>query len=74
MKDKRLVEVGLKIRNLRKEQGVSQEKLAELSNTDRSYMGRIERGEKNITILKLYELCDALGMAVHEFFTDINIK
>ena len=51
---------GKKIRARRKERGLSQDKLAEKSKIDRSYIGRIDRGEVNITIDKLYTLADAL--------------
>ncbi len=39
---------------------MSQEQLAFLCNMDRSYLGRIERGEVNPTLEKIYELADAL--------------
>ena len=42
--------IGLKIRQKRQENGINQEKLALLAEIDRSYMGRIERGEVNITL------------------------
>ena len=54
------VSFGLKIREQRKLKKISQEKLALLCNIDRSYMGRIERGEVNLTIEKIYELAKAL--------------
>lgn len=52
--------VGQNIRNQRNKLKINQEKLALLANIDRSYMGRIERGEVNITIEKLYGLCVVL--------------
>ena len=52
---------GGKIRAMRKKKGLSQDKLAELSRIDRSYIGRIDRGEVNITLDKLYTLANALG-------------
>lgn len=52
--------VGRNIRNQRNKLKINQEKLALLANIDRSYMGRIERGEVNITIEKLYGLCVVL--------------
>ena len=45
---------GQLVRKHRKEQNISQEKLALLCNLDRSYMGRIERGEVNVTLERLY--------------------
>lgn len=54
--------VGQLIRNARLKKEISQEKLALICDIDRSYLGRIERGEVNITIEKLYELATALDM------------
>ncbi|MCU4450626.1 helix-turn-helix domain-containing protein [Acinetobacter lwoffii] len=53
---------GQLVRKHRKEKNISQEKLALLCNIDRSYMGRIERGEVNITVERLYELAIALDI------------
>ncbi|WP_017219815.1 helix-turn-helix domain-containing protein [Moritella dasanensis] len=52
--------VGLKIKQKRKEACISQDKLALLADIDRSYIGRIERGEVNITLEKLFEIADVL--------------
>lgn len=54
---------GDKIRAVRKSKGLSQDKLAEISRIDRSYIGRIDRGEVNITLDKLYTLAVALECA-----------
>lgn len=56
------VSFGLKVQEQRKLKKLSQEKLALICNIDRSYMGRIERGEVNITLEKLYELANALNL------------
>ncbi|MEF0648513.1 helix-turn-helix transcriptional regulator, partial [Acinetobacter nosocomialis] len=47
------ITLGLRVREQRKLRKISQEKLALLCNIDRSYMGRIERGEVNLTIEKI---------------------
>ncbi len=62
--DKRIVAFGRRVREVRKAKGISQEKLAELAGIDRSYMGNIERGEKNVTLKKVYEICDALEIEI----------
>lgn len=51
---------GEQIRSVRTAKGISQDKLAVKSQIDRSYIGRIDRGEVNITIDKLYLLAAAL--------------
>lgn len=50
------IQFGQLVRKYRKEQNMSQEQLALLCNMDRSYLGRIERGEVNLTLEKIYEL------------------
>ncbi|WP_227686270.1 helix-turn-helix domain-containing protein [Psychrobacter immobilis] len=64
--DERMIAFGKRVREVRKSKGISQEKLAEMAAIDRSYMGNIERGEKNITLKKAYEICDALGIEIRD--------
>lgn len=68
MNDIRLIAFGHKVRAIRKAKGLSQESLADLSGIDRSYMGHIERGQKNVTLLKIYQIADALNVSVSKFF------
>lgn len=58
--------LGQNIRKVRKKSGLSQEKLALMCGLDRSYMGRIERGEVNITVQKLYEIAESLDCSGKE--------
>ncbi|MGI2145045.1 helix-turn-helix domain-containing protein [Shewanella frigidimarina] len=60
------IQFGLKLRNKRKELGISQDKLALLAEIDRSYAGRVERGEVNITLEKAYQLAEVLRCDVRE--------
>ena len=53
--------LGTNIRARRKENGISQDALALECGLDRSYMGRIERGEVNITVEKLYKIAARLN-------------
>ncbi|MGP4951024.1 helix-turn-helix domain-containing protein [Psychrobacter sp. T6-1] len=64
--DERILAFGKRVREVRKDKGISQEKLAEMAGIDRSYMGNIERGEKNITLKKAYEICDALEIKMKD--------
>lgn len=65
-KDERMIAFGKRVREMRKSKGISQESLAEMAGIDRSYMGNIERGEKNITLKKAYEICDALDIEIQD--------
>lgn len=58
--------IGQLIRNKRTEQKITQESLALQCGIDRSYMGRIERGEVNITVEKLYEIASSLRINAKE--------
>lgn len=68
MQNEKLVMFGQRVRELRKSKGLSQEAMAALAGLDRSYMGHIERGEKNITLLKIYQISEALDVEVADLF------
>src|SRR5262249_3495335 len=56
--------IGRTIRSIRREQGLSQEALADLAHIDRSYMSSIERGLRNISILHVARIATALHVPV----------
>lgn len=60
--------IGLAIRELRRERGLSQEALAGLADIDRSYMSGVERGLRNISILNVARIAAALDVPVWELF------
>ncbi|OLU32831.1 helix-turn-helix domain-containing protein [Pseudomonas sp. PA27(2017)] len=59
--DQSLASLGKAVRVRRKEQKLSQEALADASGIDRSHMGKIERGERNVTFLNIARIATALG-------------
>ncbi len=61
-----LVAFGETVRKLRLERGLSQEALAMSAEIDRSYMGGIERGESNITLMSMLRLAEALEVRASE--------
>ena len=63
--------VGNRIKTLRVEQGLSQEKLALLSNLDRTYLASVEHGKRNISIINLEKIIKALGYSFEDFFRGI---
>lgn len=60
------VAIGQLIRKQRTQKSITQESLALQCGIDRSYMGRIERGEVNLTVEKLYEIASVLGVSAKE--------
>ncbi|MBL3557599.1 MULTISPECIES: helix-turn-helix domain-containing protein [Marinobacter] len=60
---------GRNLRTIRKSKGFSQERLAHETGIDRSYVGKIERGEVNITIEKIYLLADHLQCSPKDLLT-----
>ena len=63
-----LKEFGIKVQNRRKELGISQEELAYRAGFHRTYIGMIERAERNITLSNLKRLADALEIEIKTFF------
>nr|WP_089218395.1 helix-turn-helix transcriptional regulator [Sphingomonas laterariae] len=59
--DGQLKALGAAIRARRKAVGISQEALADAAGIDRSHMGKVERGERNVTILNVMRVAAALG-------------
>ena len=59
--DQSLASLGNVVRARRKAQKLSQEALADASGIDRSHMGKIERGERNVTFLNIARIATALG-------------
>ncbi|MEW4430355.1 helix-turn-helix transcriptional regulator [Paenibacillus pabuli] len=66
--------VGARIRDIRKAQGLSQEVLAEKAGFNSSYIGFIERAERNISLKNLEKIAAALNVGVGELFTYMQEK
>ena len=62
------VAFGRRLRALRVAKGLSQEKLALTSDLDRTYIGGIERGERNVSLVNIQKIASALGVPVRELF------
>lgn len=67
-----LVKFGQKVRLERQKRRLSQEKLAELADVHRTYIGMIERAEKNITLTNVAKLATALDITLEELFRDVK--
>lgn len=57
---------GDNVQQLRKAKGISQEKLAELAGLHRTYIGMIERAEKNITLCNIEKIAEALNVQIKD--------
>jgi transcriptional regulator with XRE-family HTH domain len=66
-----LVKIGKRIQALRKEKGYSQEEFAYMAGIARTYMGRVERGEQNISIQNLIKIAKCLKVEVGELIPAI---
>ena len=61
---------GERVRELRAQKGLSQEELAQLAKIDRTYIGGIERGERNAGIKNVWRIADALGVPAADLFQE----
>lgn len=59
---------GDKVRDYRKQNNLSQEDLAEKAGLHRTYIGMIERAEKNITLINIEKIANALSINIKELF------
>ena len=66
--------LALNIRSLRKEKHLSQEALAELTGLHRTYVGAVERSERNVTLATLLSFATALDTSVQNLLADRDVK
>lgn len=69
-RDNYLILFGTKLKSLRKNKRLSQETLAELCGLDRTYIGSVERGERNISLINIVKISVALKIKVRELFDE----
>jgi transcriptional regulator with XRE-family HTH domain len=72
MKNLKLALFGQQIRRLREAKNLSQEEFAGVANIDRAYYGGIERGERNVAVLNLMKIADALDVEVGKLFPPLS--
>lgn len=71
--DPALLAIGEALRRLRLEREISQEQLALLAEVDRSYVGRVERGDNNVALLTLLKLTYALNVTLAQLMTEAKL-
>lgn len=74
MKKTELILFGKAVRRIREQEGLSQEALADLSHLHRTYIGGIERGERNVGLRNLLRLSKALKVLPCELLQDFDKK
>jgi transcriptional regulator with XRE-family HTH domain len=62
--------LGLRIRRLREKTNISQETLGQIAGLHRTYIGAIERGERNPSVLSLKKIADALKVTLGDLFDE----
>lgn len=70
MKEKILSDFGKRVRQLRKESSLSQEQLAERTGFHRTYIGMVERGERNPALVNIKVFADSLNVSLSTLFND----
>lgn len=71
MENNILIKFGKKVRVIRLSKKMSQEELAEKANVHRTYIGMIERGEKNITLKNIQKIANALEVQIGELMKEL---
>ena len=64
--------IGQRIRNYRTQKGLSQEKLAELAGCHPTYIGQLERGEKNATLESVEKITSAMDVSLSQLFDKLG--
>ncbi len=72
MAEKLLVLLGQRIRTLRKGRGMSQEQLSQATGLHRTYIGGVERGERNISTVNLAKIAKSLGVSLSELLRNVH--
>lgn len=63
-----LIQFGNRVRELRQKKGLSQEELSFKADMHRTYIGMIERAEKNITLINIEKIANALDISIENLF------
>ncbi len=70
--DEPLGKIGDTVRRLRAARGFSQEGFAQTVSLNRAYYGGIERGQRNVSVVNLKRIAEALGMSLSELFAEVE--
>jgi transcriptional regulator with XRE-family HTH domain len=68
------IKIGVRLKELRNEKGLSQEKFLFICELDRTYIASIEQGKRNVSIANIEKIAKALDMSVYQFFNSDLFK
>ncbi|NCC18622.1 MAG: XRE family transcriptional regulator [Bacteroidia bacterium] len=66
--------IGKRLKELRTEKGLSQEKFSFMCELDRTYIASIEQGRRNVSIVNIEKIAKALDMSIYEFLNSDLFK
>jgi transcriptional regulator with XRE-family HTH domain len=73
-KDDFALKMGVQLKKIRKEKGISLGELGLLGDFDKHALSKIENGKKHITVYSLQKICASLNISIEEFFKNFNKK
>ena len=62
------IKIGIRLKELRNEKGLSQEKFSFVCEHDRTYIASIEQGKRNVSVANIEKIAKALDMSIYQFF------
>jgi transcriptional regulator with XRE-family HTH domain len=68
------IKIGIRLRELRNEKGLSQEKFSFVCELDRTYIASIEQGKRNVSVANIEKISKAFDMSIYEFFNSDLFK
>ena len=68
------IKIGIRLKELRNEKGLSQEKFSFFCELDRTYIASIEQGKRNVSVANIEKISKAFDMSIYEFFNSDLFK
>jgi transcriptional regulator with XRE-family HTH domain len=68
------IKIGIRLKELRNEKGLSQEKFSFVCELDRTYIASIEQGKRNVSVANIEKISKAFDMSIYDFFNSNLFK
>ena len=68
------IKIGIRLKELRNEKGLSQEKFSFICELDRTYIASIEQGKRNVSVANIEKISKAFDMSIFDFFNSDLFK